>query len=379
MPINFDQLNRDLAPVLLIILAVIFIWLTRRILLLLLGRPLAKLLERTGRTDVDEIIKTIVVPPVRILLIALSIYLASRLLTLDPSASVFVQQLTQMLVIIAVTLIIYRLVSMVFLTRGRLYSITGIAVEDALLPFVRTGLQIVIVAMAVILVLRAWGFDVSGLIAGLGIGGLAISLAAQDTLSNLFGFTAIVGDRPFVVGEYIKTKDLEGTIEKVGLRSTRVRQIDQAVVTVPNSVLASSAILNWSRLQKRQINLTLGITYGVHSAELQELLKRLRDVLAKRETVDPNSVVVNLVNFGERSLEILVRCYLNIAEWGPFTQEKENIFLEIMATVEEMGLQVAVPSRTLYIENLHELLGRSSADEQHAAQPNGHEGESDVR
>lgn len=356
MLINFDELNRDLAPVLLIVLAVIFIWLTRRLLLMLLGRPLSRLLERTGRTDVDAIIRKTVVPPVRILLIALSIYLASRLLMLDMAANEFVNQLTQMLVIIAITMIIYRLVSLVFLTRGRLYSITGIVVEDALLPFVRTSLRIVIIALATILVLRTWGFDVSGLIAGLGIGGLAISLAAQDTLSNLFGFTAIVGDRPFVVGEFIKTKDLEGTIEKVGLRSTRVRQHDQAVVTIPNSVLAASAILNWSRLQKRQINLTLGITYGATAGELEQLLQRLRDQLASREAVDSASVVVNLVNFGERSLEILVRCYVNIADWGQFTQEKEYIFLDIMSAVEALGLQVAVPSRTVYIENLQDLL-----------------------
>lgn len=358
MLINFDELNRDLAPVLLIVLAVIFIWLTRRLLLMLLGRPLSRLLERTGRTDVDAIIRKTVVPPVRILLIALSIYLASRLLMLDMAANEFVNQLTQMLVIIAITMIIYRLVSLVFLTRGRLYSITGIVVEDALLPFVRTSLRIVIIALATILVLRTWGFDVSGLIAGLGIGGLAISLAAQDTLSNLFGFTAIVGDRPFVVGEFIKTKDLEGTIEKVGLRSTRVRQHDQAVVTIPNSVLAASAILNWSRLQKRQINLTLGITYGATAGELEQLLQRLRDQLASREAVDSASVVVNLVNFGERSLEILVRCYVNIADWGQFTQEKEYIFLDIMSAVEALGLQVAVPSRTVYIENLQDLLAR---------------------
>lgn len=307
MLINFHELQEPLVRLLLVVFVIAMVWLTR---------PLARLLQRSGRTDVDDIINKTIVPPVRILLIALSLYLAARVLKLDVQASQFVDQLTRMLVVIAVTLIIYRLISVVFLTRGRLYSITGIAVEEALLPFARTGLQIVIVAIALVIIINQLGYDVSGLIAGLGIGGLAISLAAQDTLSNLFGFTAIVGDRPFVVGEYIKTKDLEGTIERVGLRSTRVRQQDQAVVTVPNSVLASSAILNWSRLQKRQINLTLGITYGVHSDELQLLLQRLRDLLARRQTVDPGSIVVNFVNFGERSLEILVRCYLNIADWA---------------------------------------------------------------
>jgi MscS family membrane protein len=137
--------------------------------------------------------------------------------------------------------------------------------------------------------------------------------------------------------------------------------MDQAVVTVPNSMLASSAILNWSRLRKRQINLTLGIAYGARADQLEMLLQRLRDLLANWDQADKESVVVNLVNFGDHSLEILVRCYLNIADWGPFTQEKERIFLAIMRLVEEMGLQVAVPSRTLYIENLGEVLNRPLA------------------
>lgn len=355
MLINLHELNEPVVRVLLVLLALALIWVLRRLLVFVVARPFGSLLQRTGRTDIDDIMSKVVAPPIRVLLIALALYLAARVLDLDSAAAGVVTQITRTLVIIAFALIAYRIVTLLFLTRGRLYSLTGIAIEEALLPFARTGLQIIILAIAIVIIIQVLGYDVSGLIAGLGIGGLAISLAAQDTLANLFGFTAIVGDRPFSVGEYIKTKDIEGSIEHVGLRSTRVRQNDQAVVTVPNSVLASSAILNWSRLRKRQINLTLGITYGVRAEELERLLQRLRDLLVDWENVDNESVVVNLINFGERSLEILVRCYVNIAEWGPFTQEKERIFLAIMKVVEEMGMQIAVPSRTLYIENLNEL------------------------
>lgn len=359
MLINFHELSEPISRVLVVVIALLIIWLVHRLLVYVVARPLGSFLERKGRSDLDDILVRVVAPSVRLLTIALAIYVASRLLSLDTNATNFVAMLTQMLVTIAFAMFGYRIVSRVFLTRGRLYSLTGIAVEEALLPFARTGLQIVIIAIALVIIINAWGYDVSGLIAGLGIGGLAISLAAQDTLSNLFGFTSIVGDRPFSVGEYIKTKDVEGTIEHVGLRSTRVRQNDQAVVTVPNSVLASSAILNWSRLRKRQINLTLGITYGVRADQLETLLERLRIMLKSWDNVDSDSVVVNFVNFGERSLEILVRCYINLANWGEFTSEKERIFLAIMRVVEEMGMQIAVPSRTLYIENLNDVLSRA--------------------
>jgi MscS family membrane protein len=361
MLINWRELSEPFGRALLIVLSVLLIWLLRRLLILVVARPIGRLLHNSGRTDIDGIITNVIAPPMRILLIAFALFITAQLLELDAEAFGFVSNITRMLVVIAFALIAYRVVTLAFLTRGRLYSITGIAVEEALLPFARTGLQIVILAITLVIIINDWGYDVSGLIAGLGIGGLAISLAAQDTLSNLFGFTAIVGDRPFSVGEYIKTKDVEGIIEQVGLRSTRVRQLDQAVVTVPNSVLASSAILNWSRLRKRQINLTLGITYGARSEQVETLLQRLRDLLVNWENADAQSVVVNLVNLGDRSLEILVRCYLNIADWGPFTQEKERIFLAIMRIVEEIGLQVAVPSRTIYIENLGEVLSRTLA------------------
>jgi MscS family membrane protein len=358
MLINFDQLREPLGRVLLVFLVLLLIWLLRRLMVLILARPLQRVLERSGRTEIDGLITNVVVPPARILLIAASIFIIAQLLNLDSAALQFSARITRTLVITAVALIAYRLVTLVFLTRGRLFSITGIAIEEALLPFARTGLQVIIFALSLVIIIQEWGYDVSGLIAGLGIGGLAISLAAQDSLSNLFGFTAIVGDRPFAVGEYIRTKDVEGLIEHVGLRSTRVRQLDQAVVTVPNSLLASSAILNWSRLSKRRIDTKIGIIYGATPDQLEALLQRLRETIAAREHVDEASVIVNLINFGESALEILIRCYVNLSDWAQFTQEKEYILLEIMRTVDDMGLQIAFPTRSLYIENLRELLGQ---------------------
>ncbi len=111
------------------------------------------------------------------------------------------------------------------------------------------------------------------------------SLAAQDTVSNLFGFTTIVGDQPFIVGEFIKTPDAEGIVEHVGVRSTRLRQLDQAYVTVPNNKLASSAILNWSRLSKRRLNTILSIRYSATSDQIRDLCQRIRDLLNARDSV----------------------------------------------------------------------------------------------
>jgi MscS family membrane protein len=351
----FDQIpdtTREIvARIFLALLALLVVWLLRRVLKWLLVTPLRRLLpNRVGLLEGD--IQAVVDLPTRYLLIALGIYIASSILRLDPETNIFLERLVRTLVIVAVFALSFRLVD--FLTPSKtsyLYAV-GIRIEDQLLPFVRTALKIIILAMALVVIVQEWGYDVSGLVAGLGLGGLAFSLAAKDTLENLFGFTAIVGDRPFVVGESIKNADVDGTVEHVGLRSTRVRQMDQSLVTVPNSKLASSNILNWSRLGKRQVNLTLRIAYDTRSSELRDLLERIRELLAARELVEKESIVVHFINFGENALEILVRCYLFLPNWSEFTREKELILLEIMDTVETMGLQIGFLGRAVYVDNM---------------------------
>ncbi|MBC7810623.1 MAG: mechanosensitive ion channel, partial [Burkholderiales bacterium] len=302
-----DSTREIIARILLALLALLVIWLLRRALKWLLVTPLRRLLpSRVGLLEGD--IQAVVDMPMRYLLLALSITVVAAILHPDFETSLFLENLTRTLVIVAVFVLCFRLVD--FLTPAKttyLYAV-GIRIEDQLLPFVRTALKIIILAMALVVIVQEWGYDVSGLVAGLGLGGLAFSLAAKDTLENLFGFTAIVGDRPFVVGESIKSGDVEGEVEHVGLRSTRVRQMDQELVTVPNSKLASTNVLNWSRLGKRHVNFTLRIAYDTRSGEVRNLLEQLRAILATHEAVEKDSIVVHFINFGENALEILVRC-----------------------------------------------------------------------
>jgi MscS family membrane protein len=348
----FDQLpeaTRDtLLRLLLAALALAIIWLLRRVLAWILIAPLHRLAQRSS-VQWDEYLLEAAILPGRFIVFAVGLYVGAQILVLDLESHLFVERLIRSLFIIAIFLVVYRAVDVLTTTSVRLFRVTGVNVEDALLPFVRTGIKIAIVAILLVIVIGEWGYDVTGLIAGLGLGGLAISLAAQDTIANLFGFSAIVGDRPFMLGEFIKTADVEGTVEHVGLRSTRIRQPDQALVSIPNSKLVSSAILNWSRLSKRWVNLTLRITYEASAAQIQALLEQLRDMLTGREYVEPDSVIVFFTNIGEQALEVLVRCYIPLPDWAEFSREKEKINLDILRIVEELGLQIAVPNRLVYI------------------------------
>ena len=340
----------EFARVLMVVVVFVVFVLLRNLIAWIIAKPVQRLLMRIGQSDLDDAIHGIVVVPTGYLLLALALDIGARILEVTPGTMTFVIHLTRTLIIIAVALMINRFIQVLALTRQQLLILTGLAIDEALLPFLRTSAHLIVLALAVVIIIQEWGYDVTGLIAGLGLGGLALSLAAQDTLSNLFAFAAIVSDRPFVIGEYIKTKDVEGLIERVGLRSTRVRQLDQAVVAVPNSMLASSAILNWSRLSKRKFEVTLGVSYQTRPDQMEALLAQLREMLKAHAKVDPNSVVVFFIGLGQSSLNVLVRCYMNIADWGEFSSEQERLLLDILRLVESLGLQIAYPTQSIVLE-----------------------------
>jgi MscS family membrane protein len=355
-----DKLPEDLqglvAGLLLVILALVLIWVLRRVVTWLILTPLRRLTSKTGR-EFDDAILDASVTPMRYLVIAAAILVSAQILNVGSGVDTVLSHLGRTLIIFALLRLVYSLVDLFAPSSNRVFAITGITLDERLLPFVRTAIKLVMIAVGVVIIMQEWGYDVSGLIAGLGLGGLAFSLAAQDTVANLFGFTALVSDRPFDVGEYIKTPDVEGVVEHVGLRSTQIRRLDQSIVYVPNSVMANSAILNWSRLQKRRLDMVVGVTYDATSEQLKVLLHRLREMLNAQPTIEPDSVVVYFINFGDSSLDIMVRAYIMLADWGEFTAEKERLSLDIMDIIAELGMSVAFPSRSLYIENLPDFLG----------------------
>ena len=351
-----DDAQSIVARLLLLALALVLIFILRRVLTRIMIAPLRRMAKRTDSTYDDQALDAVIMP-LRIIIVAIGVLVSAEILAVGDSIDAFIQTLGRSLIIVGVLMIMYRFVDLVAANSAQLAAITGMQIEEQLLPFVRTAIRFIAIAIGLVIILQEWGYDVSGLIAGLGLGGLAFSLAAQDTVANLFGFVAIVSDNPFDVGEFIKTPDVEGVVEHVGLRSTRVRQLDQAVVYVPNNKLANSAILNWSRLEKRRLNFVLGVTYEAGSGDIRVLLHRVREMLKAQEDVDPETIVVFFTDFGDSALNILVRAYLMIADWTIFTSEKERLQLEVMDIVDELGMSIAFPSTSIYIENLPAALG----------------------
>ncbi len=328
--------------------ALVIIFALPRLIARLIGPLLQRIAAREAQNGEGDLLDALTTP-IRLVMIALGLYVAAALL-LPKGVPEFVQQLSRTLIIISLFSLLYKMVGRFTRSTRLLAGLTGLRIDEQLLPFLRTGIQIVLVALAIVIVLQEWKYDVNGLIAGLGLSGLAFALAAEDTVANLFGFTTIVGDRPLTVGEYIATPDVSGTVERVGFRSTRIRQPDQAVVTIPNSKLASSVITNWSRLSKRRLDFTLGLDYGPTSAQMRALLDRLETLLRSRERVEATSIQVLFTGFKENSLDVRLICFIRHKDWLDFMREQQEIMLQIMDIVAALGLDYANPNRPLIVE-----------------------------
>jgi MscS family membrane protein len=338
-----------LLNLLILLLALVVIWLVRLILTRIVMVPLRRFVNRSETTMDNEIFR-VAERPIRLITLSLGILLVTTIFDFSADIDRFADIVARALLFASVTLFFYYLVDVVGFTTDTLKRFTGIEVEPRLLPFLRTILKVFVLIMGALVIIQEFGYDVTGLIASFGVVGLALSLAAQDTASNVFGFTAIVSDNPFEVGDFIVTPDYSGVVEHVGVRSTRVRKLDQSLVTVPNSNLSDAAVTNWSRLSKRRIDFYIGLTYGTTRNEMEELLHRLREMLRARETIDEESVIVHFVEFGDSALKIRIIAYAMIADWAEYTAEVERVNMEIMRIVEELNLSFAFPSQSLYIE-----------------------------
>jgi len=347
-----DPLVFLLARVLLLFLVLLILWLIKKLVYSALRFTLRQILKRLGVPEYKEPLFEVIRLPFNLLLVAILLWIAGAVFPEYIGFSTLTLGLSRFLVSIAIVIAVYRVVSFMLSDAMRARGLLSVRMQPDLIPFVRTAIQVLIVILGLLLILQSFGFEVSSLITALGIGSLAISLAAQDTLGNLFAFLAIVGDRPFVVGDYIKTPDVEGTVVSVGVRSTRIRQLDQSYVTVPNSKLANAAIINATQITKRLVDITVGVPYTTQTAALNQALAQIRGILRSEQHIDPESINVFLRKIGAQSLEIMVRFYVLVRDYKEFMQIQEKLLFDVMKILDNNNLKIISSTNTMYVTNL---------------------------
>ena len=206
-----------------------------------------------------------------------------------------------------------------------------------------------IAAMGVITVVADLGYPVASLIAGLGVGGVALALASQKTVENLFGAFSIGFDQPFRIGDFVRLENMVGTIETLGLRSTRIRTLDRTLVTIPNSALSEMKTESFTARDRIRLACTIGVEYGTTAAQMRQVLEGLGGVLKEHPKFWTEGYMVRFKEFGASSLDIEVMAWFTTADWNEFVAIREEILLSFMEVVEKAGASFAFPSQTVYV------------------------------
>jgi MscS family membrane protein len=217
------------------------------------------------------------------------------------------------------------------------------AMSYSVLPLGRQILKLSLFLAAILTILSIWGYNTSTILAGIGVGGLAVALAAQKTIENLFGGLSVIGDRPVLVGDLCRFGDRTGTVMHIGLRSTRIRTPDRTIISVPNGQFSSMALENISGRDKIWFHPTLNLRRDTTSEQLLRVLASFREILTDHPKVETGKIPVRFIGVGPYSLDIEVVAYITTSEYEEFLALQQELLLKLLQAVEQAGTALAVP------------------------------------
>jgi MscS family membrane protein len=224
----------------------------------------------------------------------------------------------------------------------------------AFMPWIKKSVVAVFVVLGVLLTIQSLGYNVSTILQGLGLGGLAFALAAQDTIANLFGSIVVAIDQPFKLGEVIKITGYVGTVEDIGLRSTRIRLVDKSLIVLPNKLVSSEAIVNLSRFTGRRVEQVIGLSYDTTAGQMEAVVEEFRRLIRAEAEVDPTSVICYFRDYNASSLDIWMVFNVRDPDFHKHMALRQRLSLAFMRAVEERGLSFAFPTQTVHVATLPE-------------------------
>ena len=220
----------------------------------------------------------------------------------------------------------------------------------AFMPWIKKTLITLFMVFGLLMVVQSLGYDVKALLAGLGLGGLAFALAAQDTLANVFGSIVVAIDQPFKIGEAVKIGASEGVVEDIGLRSTKLRTPGRNLIVIPNKIVAAEPIINNSRFIGRRVEQVIGLTYSATAEQMDAIVARIRQIIAQEQEVDAASILVFFRDFNASSLDIWMAYNVTDSDFPKQMALRQRINLAVMRAVEGAKLSFAYPTQTVYLE-----------------------------
>lgn len=324
-----------------------FFLLLRRVFALFVIKVLKRVFDKTENKIDDKSIK-ILLGPVGFIFIIIGFNAFLAMLDIQTETT---YKISRSLIVFDIFWLLFLLIDLFksafsFVTKQ--YSQT---LSQEISKFITRIIKIVVIAVGIMSLLQVWDINVSGFVASLGLGGLAFALAAKDAAANIFGSIAIIADKAISVGEWIEVDGVEGTVIDIGMRTTKIRSFENAIITLPNQIIANTKIINYSRRKERRIKARLGLTYDTSTTQMEKILLDIKSLLKSHTGVAQNStMIVNFERFDDSSLTIFLYFFANTANWQKYLNIKEELNLKIIKIVEDNNASFAFPSQTIYIE-----------------------------
>ena len=308
---------------------------------------LAKKLVARTKSDIDDKILAAIKEPLKFLFIVGGVYFFFYFLEIKGDV---LKHIIRGLLIFDLFWALFNIVS-VF--EDKVFHIIGKygKASREMASFIIKTTKVLIVALGIVGILQEWGINVTGFLASLGLGGLAFALAAKDTAANIFGGIAILTDNIFKIGEWVKIGNVEGTVEDIGMRTTKIRAFDKRLIIVPNAVIANSSVENFSRRDKRRVVMRIGLTYNTSVEVVKEVVEEIRNMLINHpEVAKDESLLIYFDEYEDSALSIFCYFFTTTAIWSEYLRIKEDINLKIKEIIEKYPTDFAYPSNSIYFE-----------------------------
>ena len=316
-----------------------------KILYWVIGKFVKKAAAKT-KTQLDDILVDKLEEPIVYGLVILAFYWAVNRLEFGHSANVFFKHAFTIIFTLNVTWLFARVVdSLIEEYLVPLVAKSENDLDDQLMPVIRKAIKGILWSMGIIIGLNNAGFDVAALIAGLGIGGLALALAAQDTVKNIFGGIMVFIDKPFKMKDWIKVNGIEGTVEEIGVRSTRIRTLEGRLVTMPNGQFSDNAVENVSMEPSRKVVNNLGLTYETAPDDMEKAIQMLKTLVAENDKLEDDHII-SFNSWGDFAMGILFIYY--IKGTADIFETQTEVNMRILREFNAAGLEFAYPTQTIY-------------------------------
>ena len=313
-----------------------------------IARRIKRILQNTGKKTLQEAVEA-TTRSLTMFLYVIAISFSTSILTVNTPIKILLKHIIHLASGVIIIYFIFRIVDILVAYLGEKAETTKTKLDDMLIPITGKTIKIFFVVITVLFILNNLGYNITSLVAGLGLGGLAVAMAAQDTLKNFFGAVAIFIDRPYTIGDRVIVEGVDGPIEQIGLRSTRIRTLDGTLVTIPNSRMADAIINNIQKRPTRKTMNTIGVTYDTSIEKMRRAIEIIRGIMKDHPGTENH--LVYWKDYGPYSLNIFAIHWCKYLAYDKYLECLQEMNFQIKESFGKEGIEFAFPSQTLYLQN----------------------------